>query len=309
MKRAISILAITVLAGLALFALASLQPLAAQNKPQGSLPDATFDVDRAVNDNGDDVYYWAKVGNAMLPVMLATPAAQALDVHVGIQSPGGASTQVINYGVGQQVRILNLVNPNPNPNTTYTLTLSVTLQGGAPGPGDQTDELALAFIDADQGMTDCVLCFAEWLGQFAGIDPYFDVVHEITITDNQAPPLDAYYTALHSLYASEITGLLADDPALLWDFISTVDAWAPFVDGLDRGDGQYYVIDSTRALSATNLLDHIKAKAADSLSALIQQEQEAINIPSYVGLDMNQAWAKFQNDRDISDLFLTIILK
>jgi hypothetical protein len=60
---------------------------------------------------------------------------------------------------------------------------------------------------------------------------------------------------------------------------------------------------------AESLLNGLQANAGPGLQALIQHEQDALDLPSFTGLTMEQGWTTFQEKRPISQLYLTIILK
>jgi len=145
------------------------------------LPEAVFDVPRQVNDQGVEVYFSASGGNALLPILLGHPITQTVQVHALIQEPATTLSQTLTFDPGEQVMYLNLVDPNPDPSHIYTLTLSITLPGDLPTPANQTDQLLFAFVDQDQGLTECILCYVEWLGQQVGIDPIFDHLFHLTL--------------------------------------------------------------------------------------------------------------------------------
>jgi hypothetical protein len=265
-------------------------------------PSATFDVDREANDNGDEIFYWTASSNAALPVLLSRPATQALNVYAGVQTAGGTTTQTIGFSIGQQIRFLNLVNPNPNPSRSITLTLRV----GPSGP--QTDRLVLIFIDQSQGFSDCILCYIEWLARLTGFDPQFNSLFQADVSATEDADLHAYFAALHNVYAGELTNIIAAHPSLLAASIDALNAWAPAVDSLDAGSGASSTVTSGMANSATSLLNGVKAKASQGLQAIIQHEQDAFDIPSMVGKDMDEVWMEVMA-RDISDIFVTVILK
>jgi len=230
-------------------------------------------------------------------------------VYADIDSASGSLSQTIPFAAGQQIAFLNLVNPMPDPNETFTLTLSVTTTGVLPGPGDQTDRLVLAFIDAGQGPSTCYLCYVEWLGRFLGFDPQFGAMHQVDIAETQALALNNYYAALHDLYAPEISNIVASNPTLLWSSLNTLDEWTPGVESLGNGTGDTITITQQMVDDGIGLLNGIKGQASQGLQVVIQHEQDALNLPSFVGLNMNQAWNQVMVTRNISGTFLTVILK
>jgi hypothetical protein len=70
------------------------------------LPTAVFDVDRNLNDGGDNVTYWATGGDATLPILLSQPALQPLEVHVQITTATGVTLDLIPFAAGEQIKFL-----------------------------------------------------------------------------------------------------------------------------------------------------------------------------------------------------------
>lgn len=279
-----------------------------RNDPAG-LPTATFSVARQINPHGEEVYYQALSGDAILPVMLSHTVTETVEVHARIASTSTIVTSTLSFAPGAQLKYLNLVDPDPNPNETYTLTLSLTPQDIPPTPADQTDRLLFVFIDGDQGMQNCILCYIEWLGQFVGIDPIFDQLHHMTLEDQRASPLWPYYTALFDFHSPEMTRIVAANPPLLWNGLNTIDAWTPAVQALSDGNGASFMITQPMVAGVETLLDGIQAKASPALQAAIQLEQDALDLPSFAGMNVNIAWDEIQQRRQASLLYLVVVIK
>lgn len=277
------------------------------NGPPG-LPTATFDVARTLNDEDLEVTYWASSGNALLPVLLSRPAGQALDVHIQITT-GSTSSELLSFLPGEQVKYLNIVNPDPDPSETADLTLSVTTAGGTPGPDDVTDQLRLVFVDGQQGMQGCILCYIEWLGRLVGVDSTFGLLHHLDVPEQEASPQWAYYAALFGHYSPEMASIMANNPSLLWASINVLEEWTPAVETLGDGSGGTVVISPTMAQNVEDLFDGIKVAAGPGLQALIQQEQSALAIPSLAGMTMDEAWLTFQERRPITQAYVTVVLR
>lgn len=273
------------------------------------LPNAIYDVDQPVNDDGDDTSYWTATGNALLPILLSQPAGQNLDTHSRIEMMNGSvMTQTVSFTVGEQVKYLNLVNPAPNPSEAVTLTLSVTPAGISPGPGDVTDRLVLVFVDDAQGMQECILCYVEWLALLVGKSSTFTALHHANLPDQQESPLWNYYRGLFDYHSPEMAGIMAKNPSLLWTAASTLDEWTAPIQSLEPGSGMTMTVTQQMADDMDDLLDGIQAEAGPSLQATIQHEQDAVDLPSFAGMDMQSAWTELEQKRPISELFITVVL-
>jgi hypothetical protein len=270
------------------------------------LPTAVFDVDRATNDQGNDVYYWADPGDALLPVMLSRVTTQTVEVQVGVETAASADTQIIPFAPGEQIKFLNLVNPQPDPSLAVTLTLRVALPGSPPGP--VTDSLVLIFVDGQQGNSTCLLCFTEWLGRLAGFQVELSPMHHADLSAQESTPQWAYYSGLFHFYSPEMTDLIAANPKLLWQSLDTFIAWTPAVQSLGEGTGSSYIITDAMVDDLVSWTDDLAAEGSPGLQAVIQQEKAALDPPSFAGLNMEEAWAEIVTRRPISQTFITIVI-
>jgi hypothetical protein len=275
----------------------------------GGLPSARFDVDRRTNPAGLQVYYWSSSGNATLPILLNRPAIEAVDVHAGIEFSDEVANLIIPFGVGEQLKILNVENPSPDPNEEVHLTLSVTPSGGFPGPGDLTDRLLLVFVAAEQGMAECILCYVEWLSRFLGFNPIFGVMHHLDLPDQESSPLWPYYTALFDIYSPELAGIAASHPSTLWSALSVLDQTTPLVTSLADGSGSEHVLNPQLVDEVVSLLEAVETRAGPGLRAALQQEMNALDLPSLAGLTMDQVWVEVQSRRPVELIFISIVLK
>ena len=274
-------------------------------------PGAAIDVDRETNPDGDDVYYQATSGDAILPVMLSNPYTETVDVHIRVESPGNTITETIPFSAGIQVRFLNIINPMPNPNMAISLTVSVTGAGVPPIPADVTDRLIMEFVEGDPWAGQCVLCYADWLLKFVGFEPDFWTLHHMNLPDQEASPQWEYYEFLFSIYSPEMTSILATNPSVLWTALPTLEDWSPAVKSLELGTGDTFTVTTEMANNAESLVNGFKSNASPSLQVALQQEQDALNLPSFAGLTMDEAWLEFQIRRpvSVSELYVTIVLK
>ncbi len=87
------------------------------------LPKATFDVDRATNDFGQEVYYWAQDGEALLSVLLSVIAPQNLDVLLRAESAKTTVSNTLSFTAGELTKSAGVSNPIPDPSAEISLTL------------------------------------------------------------------------------------------------------------------------------------------------------------------------------------------
>lgn len=273
-------------------------------------PSAAFDVDRATNDDGKEVFYQeVSSPTALLPILLSHIYTNPIEVHIQVEAPGETYSEVMDFEPGDQLKYLSLTASNPDPEETYNLILSVTPQGVTPTPADETDELLFTFVDQNEGMEFCILCFTEWLGQLVGIDPIFDSLHHLPLEEQMASPLWTYYTALFDANSVEMSTIMATNPPLLWDALGTIDEWTPALQSLSDGEGDTFVLSQQMVDDTIGLIDGIKGEAGPGLKAAIQQEENALDLASFAGLNMDQAWSTMEARRSISEMYLAITLK
>ncbi len=273
------------------------------------LPGAFFDVERTINDLGDDVYYKATTGDAMLPFMLGRPMTQTVEAHARVETSAGAITQTLPFAPGEQIRFLNIVNPTPNPNEALTLTLSLTFQGIPPSPADKTDRLLLVFVDGSQGLAECILCYLEWLGRFMGFNPVFGALHHLNLPALEGTLQWAYYTSLYDLYAPEMAAIAASSPSILWMSLETFDELTPAAESLEAGTGDTFILTQGMVDGAIELTEAVKASASPGLQAALQHEQAALDLPSLAGLSVEEVWDEIVLRRPISEMYATVVIK
>lgn len=216
-------------------------------------------------------------------------------------------TETVPFATGEQIQFLNLVNPDPDPDEAFDLRLRVGVQGGPPGP--VTDQLVLVFVDAAQGQSDCYLCFVEWLARLLDFNPGFNDLFYLDLEEQEASPQWDYYTAMFGIYEPEITDLVAEPPSLLWSSLQMMNGWTPAVQDLAAGTGDQATITQAMVDDMVATFDGLKAEAGPGLQAAIQREQDALDLPSFVGMDMEAAWDEFVARRPISQTYVMIILE
>ena len=275
---------------------------------EAALPTAAFDVEREVNDGGDEVAYWAQGGGAMLPIVLSHPVTQTVDVYVRVEGPGPTMTETLSFAAGEQLQLLNLENPAPDPSETFTLILRVAPGGTPPAGSVETDRLLFVFVDGAQGPRNCFLCYVEWLGRLLDVDPALWSLHHADLGEREASPQWDYYSALFGVYAPQMSDLVARHPSLLWSSIGVLNDFKPAVQALESGDAGY-TIDQSLAEGMDGFFEDMAAEAGPGLQAAVEQERAALDLPAFAGLTMDEAWDHLVAQRPIDQAYVTVILK
>jgi hypothetical protein len=253
------------------------------NGPPG-LPGAAFDIDRATNPLGQEVYYWAQEGDAQLAVLLSAAAPQALDVLLRADAVTGVMTDTLTFTAGEQVKPATITNPAPDPSEEIDLTLFVEQ------PSNPTDNVLLFFVDGEQGEKGCILCYLDWLAKLLGFDPGFVSLHHADFSGQQQSPQWQYYTDLFGFYSPEMTEIIARHPMLLWDSLEMLHGFTPGALALAGGNGDQVVVTQTLVDDTIGLFAGVASHASPDLQQAIQRELAVLDLPSFVGLNMNEAW-------------------
>jgi len=106
-----------------------------------------------------------------------------------------------------------------------------------------------------------------------------------------------------------MSSIVAIHPLILWDALQIIDEWTPAIQALDAGNGTTYWVSPEMAQSVDQLFAEVSAAASPGLSAAIQQERFALDLPSLGGLSVKQVWEEIQTRRTLSELFMPILLK
>jgi hypothetical protein len=107
-------------------------------------------------------------------------------------------------------------------------------------------------------------------------------------------PQGRYYTRLYYLNSPELVQIVLYRPDLIARGGSTLLEWQPALQSLASGQGSGRVISLQMITDLTDVLNELKALGSPRLATTIQQEQDALNLPSFVNLPMDQAWAQAQ---------------
>jgi hypothetical protein len=286
---------------------------------------AFFDIDARRNLQGRFVYPWARAGNATLPIKLNQASAQTVTVNARIEGAGGTVTRVLIFAPGQTTQ--NLVIENPQTGANQRVNIALQIAGTAIAQGEQAgSEIALFFIPPESGRDLCYAC-AIWLllSLLGAEDPFLtelcgnttnsatltglgDTISTLRAVRDQIladTPTGRYYTALYYGHSPELSRIAATNPTILWESWETLEAWTPALQSLVAGQGNEATITQAMVNDLNSVLEQIEAAASPQLRLAIQREQNALNLPSFVGRTMDAAWAKV-NQRQVSEVFLPL---
>jgi len=267
------------------------------------VPKATFDIDRATNNLGQEVTYWAQEGDALLSVLLSVIAPQNMDVLLRAESASMTVTNTLSFAAGELVKSASVTNPAPDPSEEITLTLSVEQ------PDNLTDNVLLIFVDGEQGDSGCILCYVEWLARLVGFDPGFGLLHHAAMSEQRDTRQWTYYADIINTHSPEVVDIIARHPTLLWDSLSMLNEWTPAMLALSDGNGEEFTVTQIMADEMINVLDGLAAQASPNLQHTIQREQIALDLPSFAGLNMDEAWETLVERAPIERQFLPAVVK
>jgi hypothetical protein len=162
--------------------------------------------------------------------------------------------------------------------------------------------------DAAEGLVGCILCYIEWLARFSGPDPGFDVMHHLALTQQKTTPQWAYYTAFFRTHSPELAMIMVKNPTLLWSAVQSLEDWTAIVQDLNDGTSNE-IVSQAMVDQLDNLLNGIKGQAGPQLQTALQNEQDALDLDAFVGLNAQQTWDELVAQRDISQVYLPLILK
>jgi hypothetical protein len=205
--------------------------------------------------------------------------------------------------------MLNLVNPNPDPDIEYTLALFVPPLAMLGGTNEATDRLTFVWVDGDQGPTDCILCYLDWILRFLNFQPVFYDLHHFELTEQQTSSQWDYYTRLFDNYSPTLSGLVAENSSLAWTSQDVLHQWTPAVESLSNGTGENFIVTAEMVNDTNDLINAFKETADPDLAAIIQREQDLTDIETMAGLNMDEFWDEFVLRRPVEELFITVILK
>ena len=60
--------------------------------------------------------------------------------------------------------------------------------------------------------------------------------------------------------------------------------------------------------NTSDFLDSLKDESTAGFQAVIDYERQALDMESFVDLDIDQAWSKFSGQRPYDQLFISIVL-
>ena len=106
----------------------------------------------------------------------------------------------------------------------------------------------------------------------------------------------------------ELLQITAQNSWLISDTLPVLLDWTPAIQALVDGQGDTETMTPRMVRDVENLLRAYKALASPQLRAIIEQEEAILDLPTFIGLDMDEALAKVE-EREIFEVWLPVILK
>ncbi|HEV7734361.1 MAG TPA: hypothetical protein VGR62_19465 [Candidatus Binatia bacterium] len=102
------------------------------------------------------------------------------------------------------------------------------------------------------------------------------------------------YTQLHTTHSAALMRVVPSRPWLVWMVGDALGAWLPALNALVTGQGMSVVISQQMMDDWLAILAELQAGAPPATAAVIQAELDRLDLPSFVGLTMDEARARFE---------------
>ena len=102
------------------------------------------------------------------------------------------------------------------------------------------------------------------------------------------------YTELYYANTVEVATLMFSNPSFGSQFVSAYGLWKGNISSLVSGQGASAIITQAQIDGLTGVIEHLKLLGSPELRAVLAREQAALNLPSLVGKNMDQALAQQQ---------------
>ncbi len=287
---------------------------------------------------GENYFHWWGTGNASLPLYLTHAATETLDLEVHFYYKIGSEidsyTDPISFAAGDTLEYATAFSDEPGgaddevwnlyhgitpiPAENWPMEVDLTLLSpnlSLIGP----DTFNLYFHSPNAVVRNCYLEGIALMLELAGIDVDAKISAAANSLDLQLfrdlrdnvmadSPQGLYYTGLYNAHSPELLQITASNTWLISDTLTVLLDWTPALQVLVDGNGDTLTIEAGMVRDIEDLLRAYKGLASPELRAVIEAEEAALDLPSFIGLDMDQAWTKVQ-EREIREIWLPIILK
>jgi hypothetical protein len=231
--------------------------------------------------------------------------------------------------VGQTLKISNPLRLE-EPGAAGFSPVRLSLMSGGECYGQDMQELYFPFIDfdgLDAPPIDCVSCmFAIWMSLTAQIpecpeacgSDFFAALICGFLDDigplGAAPATPSFlgtlralrdqimatsaagqrYTQLHTTHSPALMRVVPSRPWLVWMVGDALGAWLPALNALVTGQGAGVTITQSMMDDWLAILAEFQSGAPAETAAVIQEELDRLDLPSFVGLNMDEARARFE---------------
>ncbi len=231
--------------------------------------------------------------------------------------------------VGQTLQVSNPFRLE-EPGTAGFSPVRLSLMSGGECYGQDMQELYFPFIDfdgPDAPPDDCVSCiFAIWMsltgqllecpeacgsdflaavvcGFLEDIEPlgaapatpsFLGTLRALRDQIMSTSAAGQRYTQLHATHSPALMRVVPSRPWLVWMVGDALGAWLPALNALVTGQGASVTITQSMMDDWLAILAEFQAGAPADTAAVIQQELDRLDLPSFVGLNMDEARARFE---------------
>lgn len=312
------------------------------NRGSASLGEAGFFYGNLPTDSeGDYIFDWWELTNGVLPVALRqtlhVTAPMSVDISYPLisagprfgrdtlQFPPGRTMDWITAGEdlpgGEQDRIWN-----PYQETSLLLEesveVTVKLNDSQFLAVDGPDTLTMVFHNPDSGQRRCFLEGMNFLinrlllpespgvakpdGIGIPLPIELDIFRDVRDGVMAQTPQGQYYAGLYEKHSPELLQILSQDLNMLDEVGQGLRTWLPMLEALVAGEGHTVTITPVMVEQALDVLEDFEMRASPELARVIQQEREALNLPDFAGLSMDEALVRV-NEREVGCMYLPAV--
>ena len=117
-----------------------------------------------------------------------------------------------------------------------------------------------------------------------------------------------FYKSLYYTHSPELIQIAGQHAWLLNDLARAIVLWTPALQVLVDGNGSSFTITREMIEGAIQILEQFHWYGGPELRAAIERELEILNLPSFIGLTMDEALAKV-NERPLTSTYLPIVTR
>lgn len=312
------------------------------NRDSASLGQAGFFYRNLPEDfEGGYIYDWWEPSNGVLPVALrqSLPVPTTISAHYDYAIPAGASpigVDLLEFPVGAVSDLVTAGEDDPggeadrvwnpyqlaNPLLGETAEVAVTLQENELLTVDGPENLTIVFHNPDSALRRCFLEGMNFLierllvpeepavmqpdGLGIPLRVDLEVFRDVRDEVMADTPQGQFYAGLYEAHSPELLQILTKNTNMLDEIGRGLQTWSPMLEALVAGEGHTVTISPGMVEQALSVLERFEAEASPELAGVIQEEREALNLPDFTGLTLDEALARV-NAREMESVYLPAI--